>query len=622
MVPAVRKLRLLIIDDELARSFSGYKVPSSIEVWTLSENLPGIDKWRTALQFWSNFNNDEVPDLVLADVRFIEDRTSPLSALFPQNENYLPTGLSHLKAFAALSRALGKPLGVCTRTIDPDIWKDQIESDKPENKAMGYLAAHEIGEIAAILGDGNEILGNTTDRQQHIQNCHAWLRKNSATPFEEGLQRAVKDYRRRLFRLLTAPDVSSIFVRPSHYAELMSWCQQMRENPEPLDPQHDFGLEITYHNGKRDVISIASLFADFEGIVNKRLEPSAFEDDVRSLSEPWELDDDARPRIGVYLSRLGSMTAAYKDAAEAVKEYATSYPLPENYRPRTLAAIKSGDGYTALTAGLTVLFQFVHLEQKRVEQWENSFDHDSWNPKKLQFVSGTVNTRDTLKLALQKLIDVVRDYTEQLLDNSGEDVEGEDEFTRADLFDEFPDDWVVKVNVDRGEQDREWVKWHFERLVDAGVLGHKIKRGEDYYTLSSNWRGKAPQLNPPPTPNRLPRVVSNVRQGKGVQRDPNRVQLLRLSLGYKSNDFNSVERVLGEAFGGAGVKKYTEQGAEKAAAKAKIGREMLNELEELNMPFFLLEICREYATEFLKWPRDRWPKWLQNSAAQYTESTE
>jgi hypothetical protein len=29
------------------------------------------------------------------------------------------------------------------------------------------------------------------------------------------------------------------------------------------------------------------------------------------------------------------------------------------------------------------------------------------------------------------------------------------------------------------------------------------------------------------------------------------------------------------------------------------------------LPYFLTEICREYAAEHLKWPREKWPRWLR-----------
>jgi hypothetical protein len=611
-----RKLVLLVIDDELSISPRGYRVPASIRLWSPGDDLRGIDSWHTALRFWSSFRGGEVPDLVVADVRFIQDRTTPLSMLFKPQENNIPTGLSHLKTFAVLSRALGLPLGVGARTMDPTLWAEQIAAPEPEKRAMGYLAVHEIGELAAILGDGDEILNGGADKQQHISNCLRWLKVNSATEFEDGLRKAVRDYRRRLFKLLTAPEVPSVFVRPGHYAELLGWCRRMKENPRPLDAENDIGLELTYHDGRRDLISLTSLFADFDKIATKALNPSSFSDDSQVVAEPWKLDDDGRPRIGAFLQRLGSLKTAYDYAAKAVKAYQVTFPPPKNYRPPSLAKIKNGDGYTPLAAGLTVLFQFVLIEQKRVAQWEHSFENDSWNHRKLLFTSGKIAPSDSLKRRLLKLVDLIRRY---ILSGISDEEGGL--FTRADLFDEFPTEWFEdlskerpeEINVDRGDHNREWVKWHFDRLVDIGVLEYKVVAGEDCYKLNPSWLKGRPELPPPPAPRKFPRVVDIAQKVKPSQAEPSRIKWLRSSLGYKSNDYNSVERVLGDAFGGgSGVKKSPEQEIEKAAVKAKAGRAILNSLEDLDLPFFLLEICREYAADYLKWPRSKWPEWLRS----------
>lgn len=595
-----RKLKLLIIDDELKRSYRGYHVPASIEVLKLDDNLPGIDSWQAALQFWTTFDYDEVPDLVLADVRFIEDRTSPLSLLFKPNENYIPTGLSHLKAFAALARALGKPIGVCARTIDAELWQEQLSSNRPENRAMGYLAMHEIGELAAILGDGKAILGDTDDKQQHIENCRAWLRQNSETAFEEGLRKAVRDYRRSLFKLLTRAERLSIFIRPPHYAELMGWCERMRHEPQPLDSEQDIGLELTYHNGQRDTLSLASLFADYDKITDKALDHASFATDGPLLSEPWVLDDDARPRIGGYLRQLGSLNEACDAAAQAVGIYEASFPLPENYVPKTLAALKTDYGYSDLTLGLIVLFQFVRIEQHKVEQWEDSFVHDSWDAKNLRFISSADREpSDSLLRTLQKLVNVIRKLEPELDDHR---------FTRFFLFDDFPNDWITKIDVDRGEHDSTWVKWHFKRLVEAGILDCKIESGEEHYKLNSAWRKSTHALSDPtPAPRRFPKVVPRSTNGQRLPKDANRVQQLKLSLGYAKDDFNSVERVLADAFGGLSGRKST------GNERVKVGRAILNNFEGPTLPFFLQDLCRQFATRYREWLPEKWPVWMHRS---------
>lgn len=559
----------------------------------LDEDLPGIDSWHAALQFWTMFNPGEVPDLVVADVRFIDDQSSPLSLLFDPKENYIPTGLSHLKPFAALSRVLGKPIGVCARTIDDKLWRQQISSSRPENRAMGYLAMHEIGELAAILGDGKAIRGDTDEKQQHINNCDKWLQQNSATEFEQGLRKAVRDYRRSLFRLLTTTQTPSLFVRPPHYAELVGWCERMRKVPHPLDSQHDIGLELTYYNGYRDIISLASLFGDYDRIADKALDPESFATAGPVDPEPWALDDDARPRIGTYLQRLGSLNEAVDTAAQAFRIYEASFPLPENYEPKSLAALKTEYGYSDLTVGLIVLFQFVRLEQRKVEQWEDRFVHERWDTKNLRFISSANrDPGDSLLRMLQKLVNLIRKL----------DLDPEDHwFTRLDLFDEYPDEWVRGINVLQGDHDAEWVKWHFKRLVEAEILDCSIENGDERYSLNPKWRKPSQSLRGPiPAPKRLPKVVVSSTSGKSGPREPKRVQQLKQSLGYEPDDYNSVERVLADAFGG--LISSTE--------REKVGRKIINNFEKLSLPFFLLDHCRHYASRYLEWPEEKWPVWM------------
>jgi hypothetical protein len=149
---------------------------------------------------------------------------------------------------------------------------------------MGYLAAHEAGEIASILGD--DFPDEGFDARLHLDYCLEWLRNKSGTVFELGLKMALRDYRRRLFHLLTSPEKSNVFIRPGHYAELMGWRRQMETNPTPLDAGNDFGIELAFHNGKRDLISIASVFADFDWIATRTLEQTAFVSKLQDGSDP------------------------------------------------------------------------------------------------------------------------------------------------------------------------------------------------------------------------------------------------------------------------------------------------------------------------------------------------
>jgi hypothetical protein len=646
-----RKLRLLIVDDELRPSLSGYMIPDLLDLWYPGEGIPGITSWQAAIQFWKSFQGGVIPDLVVADVRFVNDDTSPLSRLFQYPEvNNIPTGLSHLKTFAVLARALHLPLGVGIRTMDPSLWRKQIESSKYEDKAMGLLAAHEAGELASILGDDLQ-LGSFEDCQ-HIDTCLEWLRNRSGTIFELGLKMALRDYRRRLYLLLTSPGASNIFVRPSHYAELMGWCHRMESDPRPLDAGNDFGLELTYHNGRRDVISLASLFSDYDRIATRALEPSSFAVDISdgatgaSIKEPWKLDDSGQPRIGAFLKPLGSLNAALNDAAEALREYQISYPLPESYKPPTLAAIKKRSKYSSLTAALTVLLQFVRIAQKKVEEWEDRFGVYAWEPDRLQFISDPPSPNHSLLQALHDLTTLI----------SATAAVG-DEFTIDDIFESQYEKrqgyvdagesnetrWVkeivvtlngegrpeirsgnwIRIRTDRSEQNNDWVKWHFERLVDARVLEHRRVACEDFYVLREDWRQNQLRSTPPAPPG-FPKVITamqrlqppcrckkNGEEKTGLPEYPTSIQWLKVSLGYNCySDYNSVERELGAAFGFIARRDEAGSELEKSALKAKAGRVILNELEKGELPFFLAEICREYATQYLKWPREKWPRWL------------
>ncbi len=633
-----RRLRLLIIDDELRPSLAGYTIPDLLDLWYPCEGVPGITSWRAAIEFWGSFQGGVIPDLVVADVRFVNDDTSPLSKLFQYPEvNNIPTGLSHLKTFAVLSRALGLPLGVGIRTMDPSLWRKQIESTRPEQRAMGYLAAHEAGEIASILGD--ELPGSSFEDGLSVDYCLDWIRSKSGTIFELGLKMALRDYRRRLFLLLTTPGSSNVFIRPGHYAELMGWCLKMETDPQPLDAANDFGLELSYHNGKRDVISLASLFADYDRIATKPLVSSAFAPGMAGGGESWKLDDWGRPRMGAFLKPLGSLKVALDDAVEALREYQISFPLPDTYQPPTLAVIKRRSKHSSLTAALTVLLQFVRIAQKKVEEWEDRFGLYAWEPDKLQFISDPPSPELSLRRVLLDLTSLI----------SGIVVPGE-EFTIDDIFENSLERWTekgglessrkvfkeievsigsdgrpeirsgrwIRIRTDHGEQYNDWVKWHFERLVDAQILSHKRVDGEEYYVLTADWRHHRFQSGLPPAPPGFPSVVSVMQRfnSSGEKKAalleyPTPVQWLKASLGYNYHtDYNSVERELGSTFGFIAPEKEPGIKHEKSALKAKAGRLILNQLERGELPFFLAEICREYATEYLKWPKEKWPKWL------------
>ena len=100
-------------------------------------------------------------------------------------------------------------------------------------------------------------------------------------------------------------------------------------------------------------------------------------------------------------------------------------------------------------------------------------------------------------------------------------------------------------------------------------------------------------------------MAPRANNGQPHTKEPNRVQQLKLSLGYAKDDFNSVERVLADAFGGLSGKKGP------GTERVKVGRAILNNFEGPTLPFFLLDLCRQYAGKYREWPPEKWPVWLQ-----------
>ena len=79
-----------------------------------------------------------------------------------------------------------------------------------------------------------------------------------------------------------------------------------------------------------------------------------------------------------------------------------------------------------------------------------------------------------------------------------------------------------------------------------------------------------------------------------------------MSFGYKKDDFNSIERVLADAFGEPEIGKSDNE-------RVRAGRAILKYFEELNFPFFLLDLCCDYAENYRNWPRETWPMWMMGN---------
>lgn len=583
-----RKLRVLRIDDRtrgekpVIPTAAAQEVdapPEPIELVSFAgpnaRRFQSITGWRTALQFWLHVKVEDQPDLVAADVLFEEDESTPLNWEAPDRR--VPTGLSHLKPFAAVSRIAGRPLGLGIHTANPRIWSGLYTSAVTQR--MGAFAAHEIGELAAILGD-DELVAQIerqleSDRAAVLEACWSWLERRTAPQFDRALKLAVLDYRRLLAMRTSARTGDArlrTFVMPADWVRLMKWCDDMRANPQRLRG-HDIPVPFLGSNDAADTIWLSSLFGDVDHILDVVLPATCFETVAASagLSAPpappaWALDTTGNPQIGGFLEALGSLGRAYQEAVTAVGSFMVR-PMKKGDVPNNLRAVVGDTGHGPLVRGLVVLFQWVRREFGNHVLWQEAYQQNDWNRQELRFGRGTGTT---LEEWLRLLQNVVRGRKEW--------------FDRADAFDDATWDPAgdPKLNADSA-----WVCWHFDRLVDLEVL--------EYDEVRKRYRWRRSSSDIPRAPAHLPAGENWV--------GPDPKSYIRDALGF------------GAAFGPAGDNPHAIGQTMEAAFELENeeeGRQFLERFIAGHAPRWLVEVCREYARSSLEWTDKRtWPLCLR-----------
>lgn len=597
-----RKLILLRIDDGLSRSrtISESTPERDVPPTTIALYERDVYDWESALTLWAKYDEAQGPDLVIADVHFDLDRTSPLAASSIVKGNHLPTGLSHLKPFAALSRPAGSLIGVGLHTADRELWERLCNSGDATERCVGHLAAHEIGELGAILGD--QQLVDQLVEQNSMQPLWNWIKINTGGNPREAIRIALRNYRQRLLDLTDlSGDKPTLFVLPDDLAQMLNWCGLMEQGPQPMSAANDCSLVLTAKDGRQDSISLASLFADVEEITRLPLDPECFAispagTPAFSREKLCRLDHNGNPRIGAFVSSLGTLQRVYADAVQQVSQFPLRPPQvqPKNENLRTLVP-ENGTGL--LVRGFVVLFQLLRIEQVRFEEWVDLFDNAKWNPRNLAFIPAEPSPIDNLRTALQRLTNLVRFHKGA-------------KFTRADVFDPDVDinqglevEWVT--NVSSNEVDEPWVKWHFDRLVDAGLIS---RTAQDEYVLS---RSRS-YLDVPPFPALLDKVDETTNSKDSSSSLPQGCAAfakswkgwLRDSLGFAGDD-GAIGQVLCDAFG--------RRGAANANERRIKGNEFLAQLKAGAGPPWLISLCQKYAHDELHWlSKDTWPRWLNS----------
>ncbi len=583
-----RNLRVLRIDDvhfDLRRGTeaAGAEVidalPAPLESFHCEDGAAGIatiNSWSTALRLWSRLQAQEVPDLVLADVIFAGDESTPLVRVpgFKGYPRLIPTGISHLKPFAALARARERPLGIGIHTRNASVWADAWGDGHP----MGALAAHEIGEVAAILGD----LLEDESIEGRVELCWDWLKGRSRDDFPTALRIAMRDYRRRLVEAgnpslregVSGPPRA--LVMPQDWVRLDAWVDR-RSRGEAAPIEADRSLPVLYSDGSRDLLRIASLFGEVKDIESRDLPPRCFERPGPAgrgaTSEPWSLDDDGNPQIGRFIASLGRTATAYLNAATLVERFPLVHPEGQGLE---CTLLKEAEDYpdSMLVAGLAILFQVLKWEHRKFGAWREGLRREGWSFSRKRLTTPPASSL-TLAEALFRLAHSARRF-------------GGSPFLRGDVPQgEGADLFRSKA------ADNDGVRWHFDRLVDAGVLAfHPVD--ETYENVLSR-RFSIDELPSPPL---LP--VGFFEDELGELRS-----VLRDSLGFgarygpnRADNDQMIGKRLAVAFCDS--------------ADGNLGRELLDRILGGYGPPWLLELLRRYASDRLEWGEGRtWPRWLQ-----------
>jgi len=521
------------------------------------QQQPALGSWAQAIRYWITFHPDKLPDLIISDIRFTKDESTPLRwGVRGEDEQEIPTGLSHAKPFAAVARALGKPMSIAMYTRAAEKWPELYAKSRAR---MSLLAAHEAGELAALLGEDLNV-DAACDRAT-VERCWEWIADHTADNFEQGLQKAIRLYRIRFLELVgqIGKDFSrsSVLVLPDDWVRLEQWCKDMASNPTPLCSK-DPGVQFVLPDGNPDCLFLHSLFADVwdSGTRDPELDPlppSCFT--VEEDATPCDLDPDGWPKIRAFVQRLRWLTTVSEDAADVLdKSFVPVEGPPTANLNETLR--DNWPSYKQVR-GLALLFQILRLEHRNFMKWNEAFSSYRWHVRpdekhKEPYFESCHDGR-SLQKVLKSLLRKCSTISER--------------FTRADVVEEDAE-WESEIIDDA---DVAWVAWHFQRLYEAGNLDYDAT-DDTYSVIDEDFKN-------PPIPTPAPPGVD------WVNTHP------KDSLGFKND--HAVQRVLWYAFG---------------LADEKEGTEFLQQFVAGQSRPWLKELCRGYVKRALSWTQsETWP---------------
>jgi hypothetical protein len=592
-----RNLTLLQIDDDLCEQRQASIFIDPVAVGQAFKY--GIDEWLTSIKFWISYERRQPIDLITADIRFTADRTTPLlydktigaSEDKERPEEFLiPTGLSHLKPFAAIARATGRPMGIAVHTADVRGWKARLISKNDAVRTMAYLAAHEIGEVAAILGDLTDF--EDKSQEERLDECWNWLSDRTYATFDEAWRPALQSYRESLIRgaftaqsLRTGPQgflngsrLGPIIVLPSDWLRMAAWCERMQARKEAILADEDPGFCFLLADGSQESIFFKSLFADahlaLHGYLDLEIESlptRCFR--IEAHENCYKLDESGFPLIGAFLNEFRDLSDAYELAVSALEVF------PVSQRARA----KLGDVLSPANCGplvniarlLAILFQTIRKDRSLICAWESAYQLQAWDTSNNRFDQEIF---DSSAPTLARIVLGVYSCAKRFHDG----------FSAAELIHE----WNSTVQNDHQIANRRTI----ERCICILLSWRRLiyREEDDLYDVCDF--SPIPREAVPPVPLILPEGILDAQDVRCQDVGP----FLRDVFGYgapRPND-NQIGRFVADALG----------------LEARAGREFLSEFVNGAAASWIKELCRVYARDKLLWlPSDTWPLALQDS---------
>ena len=486
-------------EELLKRANNCVVMPDNIERIRVNDIPCWLGSWRDACNIWSNGFAKQPPDLIISDINFRDDNTSPMSkvvnhltsqGLVKLEDDPLPSGLLHVKPLAAIAASLSRPIGFAIHTVNPDIWEKYynfsqsspnlapsiLKGNEVIQRYVGALAIHEIGELAAIRG--YNVQRDTTE--ETVKECLKWFKKHHQKTFETALPFALGEYlgelieasNCRMLSLNNRKTNSFAFVMPCEWIRLNKWTQERINYGGIINNEH---ITLTYRDGTKDPIYLASMFATAETRTHETVKTQCwpkecFQVGINKVSSDFGCGTK-RPQFGEFINSLKSLYELDTAARLICDALGTDYTKPIEKGQPNINKIASNilekpDKAKDIgpVKGLAVLYQAVKLVCNIQHSWQELLNQPDWDYKKqkpcLRKPKPTYVNDNSLYDYLNGLLSVI----DTALENDEYYEDGyftwEEIVPKSEFHIRLKD---CSYRVDNGK----WWEWHMELLVSA-----------------------------------------------------------------------------------------------------------------------------------------------------------